>query len=96
MNETSEETAAARGFAETVVRAANVECPPAFVLDVGYIKGQGWAVVEANECWASGIYYCDPIKVLGALRQACIPDNPRADAHVKWDFAVHYSAAVIQ
>jgi hypothetical protein len=96
INQTSDETDAARGFAETVIRSANVECPPAFVVDVGYIKGQGWAVVEANECWASGIYYCDPINVLGVLRQACIPANPRTDTHVKWDFGVHYSAAVIQ
>jgi len=32
------------------------ELPSAIVLDVGLIEGSGWAVVEVNQCHASGIY----------------------------------------
>lgn len=39
--------------------------PSAVVLDVGRITGEGWAVVEANQAYASGIYEgADPEKVL--------------------------------
>ena len=34
------------------------------VVDVGIIRGFGWAVVEANPAFGSGIYGCDPEKVL--------------------------------
>jgi hypothetical protein len=40
------------------------------VVDVGVIPGRGWAAVELNACWASGVYGCDPAAVLGVLRQA--------------------------
>jgi hypothetical protein len=43
------------------------------VLDVGYIKGRGWAVVEANEINASGCYNADPFKVLLALYYSTNP-----------------------
>lgn len=42
--------------------------PHAVVLDVGIIRGVGPAVVEANEVCSSGIYGCDPAKVLEILR----------------------------
>ena len=54
-------------FAESVLTSGEIECPPAFVLDVGQIEGRGWAVIEVNECWASGIYSCDPAAVLSCL-----------------------------
>jgi len=47
--------------------------PPAGVLDVGEIEGGGWAVVEANPAWASGLYDCKPARILHVLRRACIP-----------------------
>ncbi len=34
------------------------------VIDVGLIRGFGWAVVEANPAFGSGIYGCDPERVL--------------------------------
>lgn len=43
------------------------------VLDVGVIAGRGWAVVEQNAAWGSGIYGCDPIEVLEVLRYASVP-----------------------
>ncbi len=44
---------AASKFANSVLNS--VPCPSALVLDVGIIKGRGWAVVEPNECWGAGI-----------------------------------------
>ncbi len=60
----------AAGYARTVLADRSMEVPPAFVLDVGVISGQGWAVVEANPAFAAGIYGCDPGAVLPVLRRA--------------------------
>jgi len=48
-----------------------VAVPPAFVLDVGWIAEQGWAVVEANSACSSGLCGCDPAIVLSVLAHAC-------------------------
>ncbi|HNB74240.1 MAG TPA: hypothetical protein PLS70_24185 [Acidobacteriota bacterium] len=40
------------------------------VIDVGVISGKGWAVVEANAAFGSGIYGCDPAQVLPVLAEA--------------------------
>ena len=44
--------------------------PPAFVMDVGLIDNRGWAVVEFNPAWCSGILGADPRKVLYVLERA--------------------------
>jgi hypothetical protein len=61
---------AARDFCGSVLHDNRVKFPPAGVLDVGVIEGRGWAVVEANACWGSGIYGCDPHSVLETLSRA--------------------------
>jgi len=43
-------------FAEEVLAGHAHELPSSVVLDVGRIEGRGWAVVEANQTHASGIY----------------------------------------
>lgn len=62
------ELAEARAFAERV--AAEVETPSAVVMDVGVIRGRGWAVVELNAAWAAGLYGCDPAAALAVIRRA--------------------------
>ena len=85
------ELTAVTDFAEGVLNLDNVASPPAFVLDVGQIAERGWAVVECNECWASGIYACDPVKVLTTLLAAnCELDSTE---HHSWEFADHYFSA---
>jgi len=64
-------TDAAREFAAAAVTDPVVELPPAVVVDVGLVTGRGWAVVEANAAWGSGIYGCDPAEVLAVVRRAC-------------------------
>jgi hypothetical protein len=87
------EIAAAETFAARVLADASVECPPAFVLDVGIIAERGWAVVECNEAWASGIYACDPEQVLATLLRACHPTDRMTERERPWDFRLHYQRA---
>jgi hypothetical protein len=65
------ETAEAVRFAEALLDDVAVSLPPAVVVDIGRIRGRGWAVVEANPAWASGIYGCEPAQILPVLRGAC-------------------------
>src|SRR5205823_5643490 len=54
-----EEQADADAFASRLLADPAVGVPPAFVLDVGRVEGRGWAVVEANPAFGSGLYGCD-------------------------------------
>ncbi len=83
----------AKRLASSVLQSSRIQCPPAFVLDVGTIVGRGWAVVEFNECWASGIYACDPKRVLDTLLRACVPTHSLTEDERHWDFKQHYFAA---
>jgi hypothetical protein len=58
--------------------------PPAFVTDVGLIEGRGWAVVEFNPAWCSGVLGADPAAVLGVLRRACRPADSLAAEDAAW------------
>lgn len=69
----SSEHMAAIGFLESLLAVTEVDIPPAVVIDVGWIAGAGWAVVEANGAWASSIYECAPDAVLEVLRCAVTP-----------------------
>jgi hypothetical protein len=77
-----EETEEASAFAAAVLE--RVPMPPGVVLDIGRIAGQGWAVVEANPAWASGLYGCDPAAVLPVLRRAATPRNPLLQQDLRW------------
>ncbi|RCS54013.1 DUF4343 domain-containing protein [Bremerella cremea] len=57
---------------ENVLKITSERTPRSVVIDVGQIQGKGWAVVEANAAWGSGIYGCDPNIVLDVLRCATI------------------------
>lgn len=50
-----------------------VELPPALVIDVGRLATGGWAVIEGNPAWASGLCGCDPTAVLPVLAAATVP-----------------------
>lgn len=66
------ELQAATTFAEAVLAATHPMTPGAVVLDVGQMADRGWAVVEANGAWGSGIYGCDPEEVLDVIRHATV------------------------
>jgi hypothetical protein len=86
-----DELDAAARFANSVLNS--VACPRAFVLDVGNIKGRGWAVVEPNECWGSGVYGCTPSKILEVLLAATVPRRKATEEDLIWDYANHYFRA---
>lgn len=58
-------------FCESVLKDETVFLPDAIALDVGIIQNRGWAVVECNAAFSSGIYGCDPAEVLRVLRRTC-------------------------
>ena len=60
----------ALAFANAFLADHTAPAPPATVVDVGYIRGRGRAVVEANGAWASGICGADPARVLPVLARA--------------------------
>lgn len=62
----------ALSFCASVLSAHAHELPSAVVIDVGRIEGRGWAVVEANQVHASGIYGEDDVSAVldCALRSA--------------------------
>ena len=86
-----DELDAASKFANAVLNS--VPCPSAFVLDVGIIKGRGWAVIEPNECWGAGIYGCAPPKILEVLLAATLQRRTATEEDLHWDFARHYFRA---
>jgi hypothetical protein len=63
-----EDLQAAKEFAQSVLDEAEVPNPT--VLDVGVIEERGWAVVEANAPWSSGLYGCDPTAALEVIRRS--------------------------
>lgn len=79
-----EEEGAARAFVEGLLRDPEVELPAAVVVDAGRIRDRGWAVVEANAAWASGLCGVDPRAVLPVLRRAAVPRASVAATDRRW------------
>lgn len=66
----AEEDRELEAFMTRLTEDDRVDFPPAIVIDVGYIEGEGWACVELNAAWGAGIYGCDPERVLEVVRRA--------------------------
>ncbi len=81
---TEAEVHEALAFTERVLGDSSVLLPPGVVLDVGCIEGRGWAVVEANPAWGSGIYGCDPKQVLYTVACSCRPMAELTEAEKLW------------
>ncbi|MGK4000639.1 ATP-grasp domain-containing protein [Sorangium sp. So ce1024] len=80
----SAEVEAASASIRAVLADADVELPPAVVVDVGRMTGRGWGVVEANPAWASGLCGSDPARVLPVLRRASVPRGMVSEADQRW------------
>jgi hypothetical protein len=63
--------ASVRAFCDRLFVRSGTAWPPAFVMDVGLIEERGWAVVEFNPAWCSGLLGADPRAVLAVLERAC-------------------------
>lgn len=45
------------------------------VVDLLYIRGRGWAILEFNPCWASEIFSCDSGLALACIRRSVLMDS---------------------
>ncbi len=80
--EGSESLSEATSFLESFVKEN--EIPKTVVLDIGYIENTGWAIIEANASWGSGLNGCAAEKVLPCIlnavesrvQQIAARDNP--------------------
>lgn len=52
-------------FAHDLAQA--FQLPRAVVVDVGFIAGRGWGVIEFNAAWGAGLNGCDPERALPAV-----------------------------
>jgi len=80
----ADEFSAANTFVEQIFADLTVEIPPAIVVDIGKIEGRGWAVVEANPAWGSGIYGNNPDEVLEVLAKSCLKRADLLPDHHRW------------
>ncbi len=48
------------------------QLPKTCVIDVGYVENSGWAVIEANATWGSGLNGCDPLGAAECIAQATL------------------------
>jgi hypothetical protein len=78
------ETREALSFMQGLLADPAITLPPSVVVDVGIIQGRGWAVVEANPSWGSGIYGCDPRQVLYTVARGCRRMAELTDADRPW------------
>lgn len=62
----------------------SIPLPPAFTLDVGRIENQGWAVIEFNPVWCSGLLGCDLSKMLPVFRRVCLHRDELTSADSNW------------
>ncbi|MCP4215079.1 MAG: ATP-grasp domain-containing protein [bacterium] len=74
----------AQDFFDSLLNDPRVLLPPATVVDIGVISGKGWAVVEANPCWGSGVYGCEPKRVLETVARACLPKDSLSEEMAPW------------
>lgn len=59
-------------FFKDFIQKYSSTLPYAIVIDFGIIKGKGWALIEANPAWCSGLYACDTEKALNVIVESCI------------------------
>lgn len=67
---TIQEYQEATDFCNQLLNDSRVTIPDAVVIDVGKIVGRGWAVVEANSAYGSGLYGCNPVKAIKVIQEA--------------------------
>lgn len=74
----------AREFVESLLSDETLQIPPAAAIDVGLIKDRGWAIVESNPAFGSGIYFCEPKQVLPVLARSFVSNAKLTDEDKHW------------
>lgn len=59
-------------FFKDFIQQYSETLPKAIVLDFGIIRRKGWALIEANPAWCSGLYDCDAEKALEVIVESCV------------------------
>jgi hypothetical protein len=57
-------------FLNRFVNENSKSLPVTCVLDVGFIDGFGWVVIEANASWGAGLNGCDPLAAAMCISKA--------------------------
>jgi hypothetical protein len=68
-----EEVADMLAFARSMLADPEVRLHDAAVIDIGMIEGRGWAVVEQNAPWGSGLYGSDAEEALRVIERSMRP-----------------------
>ena len=67
---TTEENSQLVAYVDKLLVDSRIQLLEATALDVGVISDRGWAIVEQNSAWGSGLYGCDADGVLSVLYRA--------------------------
>ncbi len=71
-------------FCRRLLSSPELSLPPAFVVDIGYVDGRGWAVVEYNPAWCSSLLGADPAGALSAIARASCSRERRSAGDRGW------------
>ena len=80
----------AREVCRRLAADSRVALPPALVVDVGLIEHRGWAVVEFNPAWCSGLLGANPADVLDVLVRASPHRKRLCACERQWELARPY------
>jgi hypothetical protein len=69
------EEEAVRASTSVATLTRNMSLPRTVVVDVGFVGGRGWALIEFNAVWGAGLNGCDPDKVLPTIVAASGPES---------------------
>lgn len=59
----------AKSFLDNFIAENEEKLPVTLVIDVGYIKDRGWAVIETNAAWGAGLNGCEPFAVARCIEK---------------------------
>jgi hypothetical protein len=62
-------------FVNKMLKDERVECAPSAVIDVGRFKKDTYTVIKTNPAWTSGIYGCEMVAALDAIKSACVSNQ---------------------
>lgn len=79
-----DELSQAYEFAEDALSSIDSPMPPAFVMDVGSLASEDFAVIEFNPVWCSAWYDCDIDEVVAVLNRSF---NASAAERKAWRYA---------
>jgi hypothetical protein len=62
-------------FVNKMLKDDRVECVNSCTIDVGRFDKDRYTIIEENPIYASGIYGCDPVAMLDAIKSSCIRES---------------------